>query len=82
MKVAAAKRLLERAAREVGARVEDDSAGHDICFQLIAPDGKWWAESYGPHLAVVTARGPQAWLDDAVADGIHRMGSGFVPAEE
>jgi len=73
---------LKRAAAKVGATVENDSSGNWICYQIIAPDGKWWAESCGPHLAVNTARGNKDWLADAIKDGIDRIESGLIEAEE
>ena len=73
---------LKRAAAKVGATVENDSSGNWICYQVVAPDGMWWRESYGPHLAVSTTRGEKSWLADAIKDGIERIGSGLIEAEE
>lgn len=75
-------KALKRAAAKVGATVENDSSGNWICYQVVAPDGMWWRESYGPHLAISTARGEKAWLVDAIKDGIERIESGLIEAEE
>jgi len=80
MKVAAAKRTLERAAAKFGGHVEDDSAGSAVNLQVCAPEGKVWSESYSEHLVVATYKGPQAWLDDAVQDALARIAYGVEEA--
>jgi hypothetical protein len=69
--------MLKWAAAKVGATVEDDSAGSHICYQVVAPAGKWWVESDGPHLVVATRRGDKLWLAEAIADGVERIGYGL-----
>lgn len=82
MRKAEAIKRLKAAAAEYGATVEDDSFGSWITLQLCAPEGKVWTESWSRHLVVSTPRGPQAWLDDAVDDGIERMKYGLSDEEE
>ena len=82
MKIAAAIRTLASAAAQHDGTVEDDSVGLYVNLQVCAPEGKVWVDSDGEHLVVSTARGPQSWLDDAVADALQRIAQGTKDAPE
>ena len=77
---------LEIAATTYGATVECDSdepRGWHV-YQAVAPDGKWWRESNGPHLRVEWLQHGnwQADRDFAINDAIERMAIGYEDAGE
>jgi hypothetical protein len=70
---------LKTVAKSVGATVEQDYPG---CVQVVAPVGKWWFESGGPHLRVDWVNGggyPDASLKrEVIIDAIERIRGGYV----
>ena len=76
-------KTLKAAAQKIGATVEVDYAG---CAQVVAPIGKFWFESSGPHLRVDWCNGigtPDSTLKpSAIADAIDRMKSGYIPEDD
>jgi hypothetical protein len=82
VKVSAAIKVLNTAAKKFGGHVENDSVGNYITLQVCSPAGKVWSASGSVHLVVTTYRGPQEWLDDAVEDALERIAYGVEESEE
>jgi hypothetical protein len=75
---------LKKAAVAYGATVENDAPG---VYQVVAPVGKWWRESSGPHLRVDFQEyggrvGDAKWRSEEISDAINRMKSGLEDAGE
>ena len=74
-------RDLRKAADAYMGTVEQDSKG---VFQCVAPAGKWWRESNGPHLRVdfedFAGNVSKEMKQEAIEDAINRMKSGLEEA--
>jgi hypothetical protein len=72
---------LKKAANAHMGTVEQDAPG---VFQCVAPKGKWWRESNGPHLRVDftdhVGRVDKEMKQDAIQDAMDRMSSGLEDA--
>jgi len=80
--------LLERLKRivaKINATVEDDSVGKDRVLQVVAPDGKLWADGACIHLLIQWNEEESNWVkerDKAIADAIVRISYGLIHAED
>lgn len=54
MNTRGAKKKLTEAALKFGGHIEDDSFGSYVRFQVCAPKGKFWVDSDGDHIAVLS----------------------------
>lgn len=78
---------LEKLAKRAGATLEEDEGYRDMhTFQIVAPDGKWWAASFTIHLRVEWARGTSrsavAFNEDAYNDAASRVAHGLEDIPE
>lgn len=72
---------LRRAAKEAGATVERDSEGRYTVYQIIAPEGKLWADGACSAMRVEWLTGYGDFRSLSIGGAIQRMEAGFIDDE-
>lgn len=77
---------LKRAAREMGATVEDDSSGRWQVYQVCAPVGFYWTGLPGTHMLraawMTGTPGTPAYRREVITDALSVMQHGLTPCED